>query len=358
MQGEARYLAYGISELIRFTSRQCLQGEHFAPCLGAHGDTIGDRTLDLVKRFARFDVPVLLEGETGVGKGLVARAVHYFSSRNDQPFIPVNCGSIPDSLIENELFGHIKGAFTDAREKQPGLIGLADGGTLFLDEVNSLSFQSQATLLRFLEDGMYKPLGSSNMIQSNIRIITASNSLLIDQISSGEFREDLFYRLNLTRLELQPLRDRKEDIPMLTNYFLHDCAITYDLQPKMFHPDMIHWLKTQDWKGNIRELKNFIHQSYLLTDEIVIQHNCNPPSDKKERRNAIDRRISSSQNLTFNQAKALLVNKFEKHYLNRVLIESQGNVTQAAKSAGKERRALGKLLKKHCITPSAISDPQ
>ena len=311
------------------------------------------KTLDLVKRFSRFEVPVLIEAETGAGKGLVAQAIHYLSSRRDQPFIPVNCGSIPESLVENEFFGHIKGAYTDAKDKQSGLIKLADGGTLFLDEVNSLSLKSQSTLLRFLEDGMYRPLGSNNMVESNIRIITASNESLPDLIAAGGFREDLYYRLNLARLELKPLRDRKEDIPVLANYFLQECEIAYDLPAKSFHPDMMHWLKTQDWKGNIRELKNHIHQKFLLTDGPIIHNNSNHSPNQERRKSCIDRRIVDPHKRTFNQAKAIIVNEFEKQYLTNLLMESNGNVTQAAKYAGKERRAMGKLLKKHGISAYA-----
>lgn len=313
------------------------------------------KSMELVKRFARFDVPVLLEGETGSGKGLVAQAIHYLNSRHDQPFIAVNCGSIPDSLVENEFFGHIKGAYTDAKDKQSGFIKLAEGGTLFLDEVNSLSLSSQATLLRFLEDGTYKPLGSDNLIQSNIRIITATNVPLTDLVSEGLFREDLYYRINLAKLDLLPLRERKEDIPILTQNFLHECEIAYDIPAKSFHPDMMHWIETQEWKGNIRELKNFIHQKFLITDGAIIRNNCMPSPQQERRRCIIDRRIQGPQKMPFNRAKSLMVDEFEKQYLTRLLMETHGNVTQAAKSAGKERRAMGKLLKKHGISTQATS---
>ena len=303
-------------------------------------------SLNLINKISQCEAQVLIEGETGTGKELAARAIHYLSERKNCPFVPVNCGAIPDSLIENELFGHVKGAYTDAKDNQPGLIDMAEGGTLFLDEINSLSAKGQITLLRFLEDKQFKSLGGRNVTRADIRVIAASNVRLSQLLSEGGFREDLYFRLNTISLELPSLRDRTGDIELLAEHFLRHCQAVYDKPAKILHPQLVDWLKRQEWKGNIRQLENFIHQQFLLTDGQVIR----PPNPKGEQTNRAQEEYEDSHmSGTFSDLKAQVIKEFEVNYLSRLLNETNGNVTLAAKRAGKERRALGKLLKKYSI---------
>ena len=307
------------------------------------------RSLTLIRKLAHCHVPVLIEGETGTGKEMAARAIHYLSARADKPFIPLNCAALPDSLIENELFGHEKGAYTDARDDQSGIIEQADGGTLFLDEINSLSHKAQATLLRFLQDQCYKPLGCKKIKQANVRILTASNIPLPQLIAEGHFREDLYYRINIMMLELPPLRQRREDIPLLAEYFLQRYRSIYGKPEKRLHIAAIEWLKQQEWKGNVRELESFMHRHFLLVDDHVITLSEFTAMQVDEPQKKDHMRLDFNHRLSFNEAKSHVLNGFEHDYLFQLLKETHGNVTMAAKRAGKERRALGKLLKKHGI---------
>lgn len=308
-------------------------------------------TLTRIKRISRCDVQIMIEGETGTGKEMAARAIHYLSARRDFPFIPVNCGAIPDNLVENELFGHAKGAFTDAREAQPGLVKQADGGTLFLDEVDALSPKSQVSLLRFLQDRQYRPLGGSRLLSADVRVISATNADLAKLTEEGGFRSDLLFRLNIMTVSMPPLRERQQDIALLADHFIRQLSVRYGQPRKSLHPDTLAWLKCYQWPGNIRELENFLHREYLLTDGDVIRIDAqNSAADSDERRGRkSDRRSSRSQitGLGFSTAKTRVIAEFEKTYLEHLMSESHGNVTAAAKLAGKERRAFGKLLKKY-----------
>jgi DNA-binding NtrC family response regulator len=291
---------------------------------------------------AACDAPVLIEGETGTGKELAARAIHYQSARKDRPFIPVNCGAIQDSLFESELFGHRKGAFTDAKDNQPGLVDLAEGGSLFLDEVEALSTKGQVTLLRFLQDQEFRPLGSRNLLRGNVRVLAATNASLGSLAEQGLFRSDLLYRLRILCLELAPLRDRHGDVPLIASGFLEACDRRYNLGPKRLDQDSLAWMEAYLWPGNIRELENLVYREYLLSDGPVIK--VDPPKGVAP----IDPRSTpGAAGLTFHQAKARAVETFEKTYLSSLLSQAGGNVSLAAKLAGKERRSLGKLLKKY-----------
>jgi DNA-binding NtrC family response regulator len=292
---------------------------------------------------AACDAPVLIEGETGTGKELAARSIHYQSARKDGPFIPVNCGAIPDSLIESELFGHRKGAFTDAKDNQPGLVTLAEGGTLFLDEVDALSPKGQVTLLRFLQDQEFRPLGAAQVQQGNVRILAACNTSLALLAERGTFRPDLLYRLKILCLELAPLRERRGDIEELAAWFLGACHQRFGLGPKVLHPDTLTWMGRHHWPGNIRELENLLYREYLLSEGPVIciapPRALHPPAQGLP--------DPAPGELTFHRAKARAVEAFERAYLTGLLGLAGGNVSLAAKLAGKERRSLGKLLKKY-----------
>ncbi|MBI1751278.1 MAG: sigma-54-dependent Fis family transcriptional regulator [Acidobacteria bacterium] len=300
-------------------------------------------TVRLLARMAACDAPVLIEGETGTGKELAARAIHYQSVRRDGPFIPVNCGAIPDALIESELFGHRKGAFTDAKDHQPGLVVLAEDGTLFLDEVDALSPKGQVTLLRFLQDQEFRPLGARRVEHGNVRILAASNSSLPLLAEKGAFRSDLLYRLRILCLELAPLRHRHGDVELLAGWFLEACDKRFGLGLKSIHPDSLRWMNEYHWPGNIRELENLLYREYLLSEGPVM---------RIEAPRALDAapsggRGASSGELQFHRAKAQAVAAFERDYLVGLLGRAGGNVSLAAKLAGKERRSLGKLLKKY-----------
>jgi DNA-binding NtrC family response regulator len=306
--------------------------------------------LKLIKRVARCDAPVLIDGETGTGKELTARAIHYLSARRDQPFIPVNCGAVPDNLFENELFGHARGAYTDAREAQPGLVALADGGTLFLDEVDALSAKGQVALLRFLQDQHYRPLGGRETRRADIRILAAANVDVGALVAQGRFRSDLMFRLRVLAVTLPPLRQRHGDIALLAEHFLNQYRRRYDQPRKRFAPETLRWLLDQPWPGNVREIESFIHREFVLAEGDTVRMRGAQPSVPEQRTELSERPGQSPpRDIGLKECKARVIAEFEKDYLIALLAETGGNVSQAARRAGKERRALGKLLKKHGI---------
>lgn len=307
--------------------------------------------LRLIEKITDCNVPVLIEGETGTGKELVARAIHYGGPRCKYPFIPINCGAIPDALVENELFGHKQGAYTGAQSDNAGLIAQAQNGTLFLDEIEALSPKAQVTLLRFLQDHLYRPIGAGKTHCADVRIVVASNVDLGKLSERGEFRIDLLFRLKILNLKLPPLRERHGDVALLANHFLHTCAEKFNRGDKMLHPETLAWFDEYSWPGNIRELENLICREYLLEDDAVIRFE-SPVLVKGERRIGIDRRRLNLTSMDFNKAKKLEITKFEQCYLIEALINTHGNVSKAAKLAGKERRAFGKLLKKYGMNKS------
>jgi DNA-binding NtrC family response regulator len=313
------------------------------------------KALSIIEKSADCDVPVLIEGETGTGKEVAARAIHYLSARRDYPFIPVNCGAIPDNLIENELFGHEKGAYTDAKQTQSGLIAHAEGGTLFLDEIEALSVKGQVALLRFIEDKKIRPLGGKAYRKVNIRIVAAANASIVELVKKGQFRQDLWYRLMLLQLRLPPLRERNSDIQCLSEYFMQKFRAQYHQPNKRLHQNTLEWMYSYHWPGNVRELEHFIHRQFLLNEKpwVIEQNNAKQPS---ERRKLIDRRVNFKLDSPFIKAKHSVVSQFEKRYLIELLTRTKGNVTHAAQMAQKERRALGKLIKKHRIDPTHYHD--
>lgn len=301
--------------------------------------------IKLVDRVAREgSATVLITGETGTGKELIARATHYLSPRANAPFVPVNCGSLPDSLLENELFGHCRGAFTDARTDQPGLVQLAEGGTLFLDEVDSLTPRAQVALLRFLEERRFRPLGGTQSRAANVRVVAACNQPLEELCDRSEFRRDLYYRIKIVEVLLPPLRARPGDPAKLAEYFLLRCVARYSGGPRRLHPETLAWIDRHRWPGNVRELENLIDSHYLLCDSEELRiaqlsaHGAHATLDEPSTPDAI---------LNYRRAKADAIARFDREYLVRVMSEAKGSVTNAARIAGKERRALGKLLKRY-----------
>jgi DNA-binding NtrC family response regulator len=298
-------------------------------------------TLARIRRLAASEACVLIEGETGSGKELAARALHYWGVRNTGPFVPVNCGALPDHLLEAELFGHERGAFTDAKLARRGLLAEANGGTLFLDEVDALSAKAQVTLLRFLQDQCFRPLGCSHEFKSNVRVIAATNQPLSEATQQGRFRCDLLYRLNVLHLVLPALRERGGDAELLAQYFVAALCTKYSLAPVTFDSATLTWIRTYSWPGNVRELENWVHRELLMADGPLICKAATAVGPRAE----FPRLVATN----FKHAKQEALRTFERDYVLAVMRQTGGNVTRAAQLAGKERRAFGKLIKKHGI---------
>ncbi len=295
--------------------------------------------INKIPLMAKCDATVLITGETGTGKELYARAIHYLSPRAGQPFVPVNCGAIPAELVENELFGHVRGAFTGAATSQPGLIQESNGGTLFLDEIDSLPLLAQVKLLRFLQDKNYRMLGSGKMHLADVRVVAASNIKLEVAIEEGRFRRDLFYRLNVIPAILPPLRARKEDIPILAQHFLIKYASEFNKRITGFNFQALQKLIVYEWPGNVRELENIMERAVVFTMHHQIRN-----EDLSLPEHETIRGVEP-----FHAAKARIINEFEKRYIQDLLIAHQGNITKASKTAQKNRRAFWELIRKHSI---------
>ena len=282
---------------------------------------------------ARCDSRVLICGETGTGKEMCARAIHYLSPRKSRPFIPVNCGAIPTELVENELFGHDRGAFTGANSSKPGLIQEAEGGTLFLDEIDSLPPMSQVKLLRFLQEKEYRRLGASKVRQADVRVLAASNAPLEEALRSGRIRQDLYYRLNVLSITLPPLRERRADIATLAQHFVSKFA---DRLIRI-SPQALQKLTFYDWPGNVRELEHAIERAVMFCETSTIeQADIVLPATQ-----------TRLQEESFQEAKARVVEQFEKEYIQNLLLSHQGNISKAAQAANKNRRAFWELIRKH-----------
>jgi transcriptional regulator with PAS, ATPase and Fis domain len=299
-------------------------------------------------KMAECQAPLLLEGETGTGKELLARAAHHLGNNNR--FVPINCAAIPDALFESELFGHEKGAFTNAQQKKQGLVEMAEGGTLFLDEVNSLSDKAQSCLLRFLQTGEFRSVGSNQLKQARLRIISATNVPLEDEVNAGKVRMDLMYRLNVLNLKIPPLRERLVDIEIIANHLLQSFEHKYQQGKKILHPSTIKWLKAQLWPGNVRELENLLLREYLLEKTAIIKLHEKDENIEQDLDLIVGTELEDKlTELKFCEAKTVVVDQFAAHYVKAMLIKTSGNITRAAKLSGKERRAFGRLVKKYKI---------
>jgi two-component system response regulator GlrR len=305
-------------------------------------DRVFIEAIKTIPAIARSEAPTLITGETGTGKDLCARAIHHLSVRRDYPFIAVDCSTLPDHLFENELFGHMRGAYTDAHSDQKGLVSIAQRGTLFLDEIDALSLSAQAKLLRFLQDRKYRPLGSDRFFDADVNIIAATNKDLEHCVRDKQFRADLYYRLNVMFLRLPPLRERPDDIELLANHFLQKFGNEPSSTRRMtLSRAALGKLRSYSWPGNVRELANIIQRavwtgngSQILPDEIHLT-------------------VSSNLANRFRDARQRVVASFERSYIEQLLRKHAGNVTRAAQEAGKERRAFGRLLKKYDIRRSS-----
>jgi two-component system response regulator GlrR len=286
---------------------------------------------------AKSDASVLLRGDSGAGKELLARAIHRASARADKPFVAVNCGAIPEALLESELFGHKKGAFTDAHANHKGLFQQADGGTLLLDEIGDMPPALQVKLLRVLQERAVRPLGASQSIEVDVRIVSATHRDLDAAMEAGQFREDLYYRLNVVTLTLPPLSARREDIPLLANHFLQRLSTKYGKRLSGFAPEALKALTTAAWPGNVRQLFNVVEQVCALSSSPLI------PLALVQR--AL--RVPTVEVQTYAEAKQ----RFERDYLVGLLKLTDGNVADAARLADRNRTEFYRLLQKHELTP-------
>jgi two-component system response regulator GlrR len=287
---------------------------------------------------AESDAAVLIRGESGTGKELIARAIHRASARADQPFVAVNCGAIPDTLLESELFGHTKGAFTGALKDYPGLFRSAEGGTLFLDEIGDMPLPLQVKLLRVLQEKQMRPVGSVQTCAVDVRVISATHRHLEEEIANDRFREDLYYRLNVVSLDLPNLAARREDIPLLANSFLRKVAGRTGKKVTGFAPEAMDALLAASWPGNVRQLINVVEQGVALCTTPLISADLVA--------NAIQENIEKIP--SFSEARR----RFEQDYLVRVMQITRGNVTHAARLAGRNRTEFYKLLSRHHIVPA------
>lgn len=299
---------------------------------------------ETIERVAPTQATVLITGENGTGKELVARAIHHFSSRKTRPLVEVNCAAIPEDLIESELFGHEKGAFTGANERRRGRFDLANDGTLFLDEIGDMSFKTQAKILRILEEQRFERVGGSKTIQVDVRIIAATNKDLQREIDEGWFREDLYYRLNVIPVDVPPLRERTEDIPLLVEDFLEEFAQEGKSARKRIAEEVIPVLQKYPWPGNVRELKNFIERLVILVPEEVIELRHIPASFHQ----CFDQ-VGTSTALDQPHFKTAKI-EFEKEYLRKKLEEHNWNISQTAGAIGIERSHLHRKLKAYGVS--------
>ncbi|MBC7189248.1 sigma-54-dependent Fis family transcriptional regulator [Candidatus Aerophobetes bacterium] len=306
-----------------------------------------------LEKVAPTDSTVLIYGESGTGKELVAKAIHYNSPRRDKPFISVDCGALSESLLESELFGHVKGSFTDAVVTKPGLFEVANGGTFFLDEVGNISLSIQAKLLRVLQEREFKPVGGTKWKKVDIRLIAATNQDLEKLIREGKFREDLFYRLNIVPIFLPPLRERKEDIPLLAFHFLQKFNQERNKNVKGISPEAMEILINYSWPGNVRELENVIERLIVMSEEEVIKPHHLPLSIRgKEPTIEVETpRSWEEMKKLKKELKRKVTEKIERKFLIETLRRNNWNITRSAKDVGMQRQNFQALLKKYNITP-------
>lgn len=317
--------------------------------------------LDLLQRVADTDATILIRGESGTGKEVAARALHTMSNRKNRPMVTVNCPALPENVLESELFGYSKGAFTGATQSKKGLFLEADGSTILLDEIADIPLTVQTKLLRVLQEKEIQPLGQNKTIKVDVRVVASTNQDLEAKIKNGEFREDLFYRLNVVTVVMPNLEEIADDIPLLINHFLARFKRRYNKEELSLSPDVLHHLYNRKWHGNVRELLNSVKRIVLLSSggEInmpelttLLQSNTAP---SKENQLVC---FKEFYELTYNDAKAKVVKQFSKDYLCNLLSLHNGNVTKASASCGLERQALQRLLRRYNIVSSEFKTQQ
>jgi Nif-specific regulatory protein len=338
---ERKHLQTQISDL-----EKELRGKYrFESIIGQHPKIL--ETLQIVSQVADTDATVLIQGESGTGKELIARALHYNSARRDKQFIAVNCAALPEELLESELFGHVKGAFTGAVKDRPGWFEKANGSTIFLDEINDMSPKLQGKLLRVLQSGEYSRVGSSEIEHCDVRVLAATSKNMRAMINEGHFREELFYRLNVIDIWLPPLRERRSDIPLLMQYFLALYKNKYRKPDIKFSPQAEILLVNYDFPGNIRELENMIQRAVILTKDIMIEPRHLPDSIVQK----ADQMQSTQDMPSLIEIKQRESSRAEKNAIINYLSVSSGHISKAAKLAGLDPSNFHKLIKKHGINP-------
>ena len=329
--------------------REKLEGRSLFPNL--IGSSSAMRLLqDQIDRVAKTTATVLITGESGTGKELVASAIHSHSLRKDKPFVPINCSTIPETMIETELFGHLKGSFTGALRDKKGLVEEASQGTLFLDEIGDLSLTLQVKLLRLIQEGEYKVIGSNTLRKVDIRLIAATHQPLVEKIKRGEFREDLYYRLNVINIHLPPLRERRTDIPLLCRHFLQKYAVLHAKKVNGFSARAMDYLTKGDWPGNVREIENTVERGVIMAMGDVVDLpdvlGLEQPTDASSS-GPIGPTIAADEIFTmpFKEAKDKLMEEFQTQYISKILAKHSGNVSQAARESGLKRPYLHRLMR-------------
>ncbi len=306
------------------------------------------KVFEMVESVSKTDANVLITGESGTGKELIARSIHARSPRRTQSFVPVNCGAFPENLFEAELFGYEKGAFTGATQSKIGLLEYASSGSFFLDEVCELSQTLQAKLLRVLQDQQLRHIGGNELIQIDIRLISATNRDLEVALSNGQIRDDFFYRINVINIQLPPLRDRKEDIRLLAEHFLQNTLKSSPKEISEFSDEVFHLFEKYNWPGNVRELENIIERAVTLAKGNIIT-----PAELPQEFQSKENKSISFDDLSLAQAKQSAIDSLEKKYLLFLLEKYRGNVTKISEEAGMTRRNIHRLLNRHDIDPKA-----
>jgi len=339
-----------LNENIRLTS-ECLDAEPFQNLVGR--SPAMQRIYDAIQTVARTDLTVLITGESGTGKDGTARAIHTLSKRKMQPYVAVNCPTIPENILESELFGFKKGAFTHATSNKAGLFQEAHRGTIFLDEIGDISPTIQSKLLRVIQEKEFKPLGDTKSVQVDVRIIASTNQDLADKISRREFREDLYYRLNVLPIELPPLRERQEDIPLIATHLLARHCAKLDQPLKRPSPQLLDNLMTHTWPGNVRELENCLIQGIMFSAgkeitpaDIDLQGSTAKPAPAS----------AEMEGLPYKEAKDQTLQCFNQTFIGKLLETFKGNVTHAAKACGLERQALQQIMRRYDIQPDKYRD--
>jgi DNA-binding NtrC family response regulator len=326
-------------------TRQALDAQYgFSAIVGEHPKLLS--VLATVGQVARTRAPVLILGESGTGKELIADAIHRNSDRAIAPLLKINMGAITPTLFESEMFGHVKGAFTDARADRKGHLASARGGTLFMDEIGELQRADQAKLLRVLQDQTYQPVGSSRTEQADVRVVSATNRELAERVAGGEFREDLFYRLNLITLRLPPLRERRSDIPLLATHLLARGAADYGMGPVALAPQALQWLSAQPWPGNIRQLKQALERTLLLVGKPELTQADFVAAHGQEGG-------GSNGGLGVD---GMTLEQVERHMIAKAMEQHQGNVSRMAKALGLSRTALYRRLERHGLGTTGDQD--
>jgi len=319
------------------SSRRALDAKFdFSGIIGEHPRLL--KVLSTIGQVAATRAPVLILGESGCGKELIADAIHRNSPRAARPIVKINMGAITPSLFESEMFGHVRGAFTDAKADRKGHVASAHEGTLFLDEIGELNRADQVKLLRVLQDQSYQPVGASRTERADIRVVSATNRELASLVAGGEFREDLFYRLNLITIRLPPLRERRSDIPLLARHIIGEVAASYGLPPATIAPQALEWLSAQAWPGNIRQLKQTLERTLLLVGGDELRQADFIAVEQHEHGGSPGQRLGTD---------GMTLEQVERHMIAHALDQHQGNISRVAKTLGLSRTALYRRLERH-----------